>query len=108
MLEILAGRSGSGKTETVWKRMESALIGGKTCILIVPEQFSFETESALVSRLDSSLATKIKVYSFTRMAELVRREVGGRAGVPMAPATRVVLLAKAISELSSKLSVYRM
>ena len=108
MLEIIGGRSGSGKTELVWSRLETAVNAGKTCILLVPEQISFETECALISRLDTSVAVKIKVYSFTRLAEVVRREVGGRAGLPMAPATRVVLLAKAMKELSSQLAVYRM
>ena len=108
MLQLILGRSGSGKTEEIWKRLQSSLSATDATgnyVLLVPEQFSFETERTLLSRLSPALSLHVKVYSFTRMAEMVRREVGGRSGSPMLPSTRVVLLSKTLRELSDHLPV---
>ena len=109
MLQLILGRSGSGKTEEIWKRLQSSLSAADATgnyVLLVPEQFSFETERTLLRRLGPALSLRVKVYSFTRMAEMVRREVGGRSGSPMLPSTRVVLLSKTLRELSDHLRVY--
>ena len=109
MFQLILGRSGSGKTEEIWKRLKACIFSEEAegnCILLVPEQFSFETERALLRRLGPAASLHIKVYSFTRMAEMVRREVGGRSGTSMLSSTRVVLLAKTLRELSDNLRIY--
>ena len=111
MLQIVAGRSGSGKSEEIWRRLEATLTGENApnlCVLLVPEQFSSETEHALLTRLGPTLTQRVRVFSFTHMADTVRREVGGRGGLGMAEGTRVVLLAKAMRELVDRLQVYHM
>ena len=48
MLQFILGRAGSGKTEYLRRALaDRALSGDSKCIMLVPEQFTFETEKAL-------------------------------------------------------------
>lgn len=54
MLQLILGRSGSGKTRQIYDELTSSVGrgNGKAHILLVPEQFSFESERALLERLE--------------------------------------------------------
>lgn len=71
MLRLLLGRSGFGKTYTVLNRLEelARLEEPGPLILLVPEQFSFASERALLERLGPRLAGAVQVWSFTRLSE---------------------------------------
>ena len=109
MLHLLLGRSGFGKTHTVLARLEELARTEEPglLVLLVPEQFSFESERALLERLGPRLAGAVKVWSFTRLADAVSRELGGRAGRRMDDATRALLMSAALEQVSDRLTVYR-
>ncbi len=67
MLHFIKGRAGSGKTEY----LREIIVGDiENCgaLLIVPEQFSFETERALLKKLGAQKAKKLTIMSFSRLA----------------------------------------
>lgn len=108
MLQLILGRSGTGKTETIYDRLcDAAWAGREGLILVVPEQFSFESERALLHRLGPRMARNVQVLSFTRMAEQVFRKVGGLAGRRMDDATRALLMSRALDQISGLLELYR-
>lgn len=96
MLQFILGRAGSGKTTEVFSRVAAALHDGKSPVLLVPEQFSFETERAAVERFGMKDAARVQVLSFTRLAERVLRQVGGVAEQVMSDVTRTLLLSRAL------------
>ena len=108
MLQLILGRSGSGKTRQIYDELTSSVGrgNGKAHILLVPEQFSFESERALLERLGASEAGKVQVLSFTRLAETVFRELGGLAGRRMDDCVRALLLSQEIT-LSSTAVIFR-
>ena len=64
---FLLGRSGSGKTRRLHRCIKEALDKGRRVVVIVPEQFTFETERQLASELGGLM--DIEVYSFSSLAE---------------------------------------
>ncbi len=107
MLNLILGRAGTGKTEAVRTMLVNrAKNGGKDLYLIVPEQYSFETEKAILRMAGPKFAAQIQVLSFTRLAEAASRRCGGTAGVPLDDATRRVLMALAFEEAGDHLSLY--
>ena len=48
MLQFILGPAGSGKTYTARSMLVEAAKAGKEVLLIVPEQYSFETEKAVL------------------------------------------------------------
>lgn len=108
MLQFILGRAGSGKTEYLRRKLaERALSGDDKCIMLVPEQFTFETEKAMLSLAGPKCANSIGVYSFTRLAELVFRRVGGLAGRRLTDGGRRILMSSAIAACEEQLEVYR-
>ena len=101
MLQLLLGRSGTGKTRRVLEELThlARQQDAPTLVLLVPEQFSFESERTLLEALGPRLAGRIRVLSFTRLAETVFREVGGLAGRQMDDATRALLMSQALEQV---------
>ena len=102
MLQLLIGRSGSGKSHAVFDRIETLVQRGhERVLLIVPEQYSFESERMLLRRLGAQQANRVQVLSFTRLADTVFREVGGVAGEPLDDGVRALLMSRALDEVAA-------
>lgn len=108
MLQLILGRAGSGKTTTVMEELAARAAAGEDgLLLIVPEQFSFESERALLRRLGARGASRVRVLSFTRMADAVARECGGFSGRLMDDVTRTLLMSRALDTVRDRLMLYR-
>ena len=86
MLKFIFGRPASGKTYNVLNTVKKLAESGKNTVLIVPEQFSFESERAVLKTLGDKAALNVSVMSFSRLCDEVGREVGGIAGVTLTEA----------------------
>ncbi len=107
MLQFVLGRAGSGKTEYLRRMLaERSLAGGGRLIMLVPEQYSFETEKAMLRLCGPERANQIQVYSFTRMAEAVFRKEGGAAGRRLSDGGRRILMSSALAACEDRLEVY--
>lgn len=108
MLHLIEGLPGSGKTYAVRNLASSLAKEGKgPLLLVVPEQYSFETERAMLRLMGERDAGKIEVTSFTRMTDLVFRQTGGLAGRRLDDGGRGILMSLALQEVRDQLSLYR-
>lgn len=108
MLQFVLGRAGSGKTEYMRRMLAERSLAGQTgLIMLVPEQYSFETEKAMMKLCGPVRANEIQVYSFTRLAETVFRKEGGAAGRRLSDGGRRILMSSAITACEDQLDVYQ-
>lgn len=77
-LQLIFGGSGSGKSDYVYKRVleESKLKRNKTFFVLVPEQFTMQTQRELVKRQENHSIINVGVVSFPRLAYRVFDELG--------------------------------
>ncbi len=103
MLQFILGRACSGKSHyTVGKAAEASL--SKKTVIIVPEQFSFETERAVLSE-ENYNSDNISVVGFTKLYREVARISGfGRLPV-MSDSERLVLSDMALKASKEQLGV---
>lgn len=107
MLNLVTGRSGSGKTEHVRTLLGTlAKEGQEHLLLIVPEQYSYDTERAMLETFGNRTAQKVEVLSFSRLADYVFRTTGGNAGLVADDGTKLILMLKAIHGVSDQLEFY--
>ena len=107
MLKLIPGRSGSGKTEYLRTLLkEKALNGDSRLIIIVPEQYSFDTERAILEMCGPGAAAGIEVLSFTRLSDYVFRSLGGNAGETADEATKLILMMRAMDASRDRLEQY--
>lgn len=105
MLELLLGRSGSGKSTEVLRRIcrEGAQ---RPQVLLVPEQASHETERRLCAAGGSGTSLYAEVLSFTRLSNRVLSACGGLAVPTLDPGGRLLLLQMALRSVEGQLKVY--
>lgn len=106
MLSLLLGRAGTGKTSTIFERMGQQ---AHACpqLLIVPEQYSHDTERALCKTLGNQTATRAEVLSFTRLYSRVCDRCGGGARPSLDAGGRLLLMRAAVKDVGEHLTVYR-
>ena len=109
MLQLITGRSGSGKTYELYADMKQVLIEQPDArlYLLVPEQASFENERQLLVQFGPQLSQRVQVLSFTRMADTVFREIGGVATKRMDATVSLLLMSQALSDVSDHLNIFR-
>ena len=91
MLQIVAGRSGSGKTEYVLDEIIKAA-AKKEVILIVPEQNSFYNEKRILTAMGAKDAARVKILSFKRLYEPVSDEYGKSYGTSIDDGVKTVIM----------------
>lgn len=108
MLRFVFGRNGSGKTEYVRKLLSDKLLSGEQgLILIVPEQFSFETERAMLEKVGPKNMLNLEILSFSRLAETVLSIYAPNVKPKIDDGTRAVLMSLALEGLGENAEIYQ-
>lgn len=108
-LQLILGGSGSGKTyflqETLCK--EAMEHPEKTYLLIVPEQFTLETQRELVQKQKGNAIMNIDVLSFLRLAWRVFEELGLQSLPVLDDMGKNMVLRRVLSECRNSLHYFR-
>jgi len=108
MLHYILGAARTGKTTLVREKIaELSQMPGSRIFLLVPEQFTFETEKRLYEELGGERMRRVDVTSFTRLSAEAFRRYGGIAGRYANDCAKSVLMDNALEELRDMLEVYR-
>ena len=107
LLKFIFGRPASGKTYQILEKIKRQTKTGRQCVLIVPEQFSFESERAVLRALGDKAALGVTVTSFTRLCDEVGRYAGGIAGVTLTDAQKVIFMSRALRSVEAELTLWR-
>lgn len=105
MLKLLCARAGQDVRTELMERMASS--GAARRLLLVPEQYSHETERALCRTLGNAGARGCEVLSFTRLWARVSEKTGGGAAPALDAGGRMLLLYRALRQAEGMLSGYR-
>ena len=107
MLHLLLGRDWTANRDAVLQRIAQDVKQKKgNRILIVPELISHETERRLCAAAGDTASRYAEVLSFTRLARRVSDSVGSAAQECLDKGGRVVAMAAAARQMSSKLKAY--
>ena len=106
MFHLITGRSGSGKTEYLRKVLAEKAEAGNDRLILVPEQFSFDSERGMLEKLGNKKAQQIQVLSFSRLTDFVLK--GLNRPVPRDPGdgTRILFMLRALEAVQDDLVYY--
>ena len=106
-LRFVIGRSGAGKTYTVSRELieRSCKHPEKQFLVIVPEQFTMQTQKELVQMHPAKGLLNLDVLSFNRLAWRVFEEVGGNTLPVVEEIGKSLLLQRIITEHADELKV---
>ncbi len=106
MLQFIFGKAASGKTYTVIEKIKTLSRKGEKCLLIVPEQFTFESERLILKTLGDSAALSTQVLSFTRLCDEVGRNIGGISAKILNDCDKVVFMKRALNQAKAELKLW--
>ncbi len=106
MLNFIIGRKNSSKTLTGHKILGESADRGEECMLIVPKQFTFESDKGILSVLSARKASEIEVLSFARLCHIALQQYGGIGKSIASGGIRSILMSVAIESVSDKLAVF--
>lgn len=108
-LQFILGNSGSGKSEYIYKKItqEAAKNITKNYLVIVPEQFTMQTQKKLVELSANKAIMNIDVLSFQRLAYRVFDELGIKNIQVLEETGKNLVLRKVAQEIEDKLTVLR-
>ena len=102
MLKLLLGRDQNQITDAIVGRA-AAGTGRQRNLLIVPEQYSHETERQLCRVGGDAVSARTEVLTFSRLAQRVFQEQGGSARPVLDKGGRLLLMHLAVQRVSAAL-----
>lgn len=106
MLQFILGRPASGKTYTVINKIKELTDSNKTAVLIVPEQFTFESERAVLKALGDKAALECSVLSFSRLCDEIGDLTGGISAKLLGDADKVIFMHRALKSVENELQLW--
>ena len=106
-LQFILGNSGSGKSQFLYKKIieESAAHPRQNYMIIVPEQFTMQTQKDLVSMHPDKGIMNVDVLSFPRMAHRICEEVGEDSRRVLTETGKNLMLRRIAISLGDRLTV---
>lgn len=102
MLKLVLGGAGFGKSTLINNKINTIAENDKKVIVIVPEQFSFDSDKKLYKKLGCQKFNKILSLSFTTIAREIFEKYGSRSGEYADDMSKLILMKKVIGKLSSE------
>lgn len=107
MLYLIKGRAGSGKTEYLRNIIDRDITASKNNpLLIVPKQFSFESERIMLKKLGAEKLRKLSVCSFSWLAHSVLKNTAEMQKKMPDTGVRTALMSEALLQLEGNLKIF--
>lgn len=106
MLRTIEGPAGCGASAKIMEEIRALAQKGQRVVLVVPEQYSFESEREYWLGLGPALSEYVQVFSFNRLAEEIFRLYGGIAGERAGETMRLLLMREALKSCRPMLELY--
>lgn len=106
-LQLILGNSGAGKSYALYSSIlqEAQRHPKKNYLVIVPEQFTMQTQKELVSLSPDHVLMNIDILSFQRLAYRIFEEVGGQLQPILEETGKTLVLQRVIQEKAKELGV---
>ncbi len=106
MLKLILGRASSGKSTHVRSIIKKCVADKKKITLIVPEQFSFESEKSIIEMLGAKKAAEVNIFSFTSLSKHIIDEYNPTAKPFVSQAVKEVIMSLTLEALTEQLCVF--
>lgn len=106
MLNIITGRSGCAKTKKLSEILGEIAAKGEKCLMIVPDQSTFENEKMFLQMLGPKLAGNVLVFGFTRLCQYIFENTEGKIPACIDDGDRQLVMSLALEETAQSLSLF--
>ncbi len=107
-LNLYLGSSGAGKSHELYEMIarEAAADLDRNFLLVVPEQFTLQTQRDMIAMSPTGGIMNIDVLSFPRMAHRIFEELGVKTPVTLEDTGKTMIVKKVALDRADRLGVY--
>ena len=107
-LNLYLGSSGAGKSHDLYRMIarEAAADLDRNFLLVVPEQFTLQTQRDMIAMSPTGGIMNIDVLSFPRMAHRIFEELGVKTPVTLEDTGKTMIVKKVALDRADRLGVY--
>ncbi|MBR6102884.1 MAG: PD-(D/E)XK nuclease family protein [Ruminococcus sp.] len=102
MLRIVSGAAHSARDKEYCQLVRKAAEDGREVLVIVPDQYSFESDKKLYNVLGAKAFNRISSAGFNRLAELIAKKYGSRSRENAADNSKIIVMFKAVNRFESE------
>ncbi|SHF07257.1 PD-(D/E)XK nuclease family protein [Alkalibacter saccharofermentans] len=107
MIDIIAGKIGSGKAEKIYSQILECLENGEEDLyLIVPDQYTLEAEKELMKALKAEGLLSVDVVSFSRYMDILLDKSFQPKRTLVSSTGKKMIIRKVLKDLKEDLSAY--
>lgn len=106
-MEVIVSKSSSHNRRYIREALKTHDRRGERAYLIVPEQFTMESDLALLKTLEKKAVFDIRVHSFTSLSREVSERLGGDGHIPILETGRAMLLRSILLESNDNLHIFK-
>lgn len=107
-IRFIFGRAGTGKSKFCLDQIKKKINNDRDnkLILLVPDQYTFQSEKKLLNEIGEKALLRTEVLSFKRMANRVFSECGGRTNSVISDSGKNMLIYKLLKEKGEELKYF--
>lgn len=107
MLHFVTGRRGGENSRFLHSLIsEKVKTENSDVVLVVPKQFTFQSDTGILDALGPKDACKVEVLSFSRLASVVLKTCRGMKKPPLEEGANAVIMSLALEGVKDKLSFF--
>lgn len=106
-MRIIVSRAGYGKTTRISEYIRENQKIGKRSYVVVPEQFTLQTELSLMKQMDTSALIDVRVMSFERLSREILKKYGGYKRKFIDEVGKHMALRRVFEEQKDEIRMYR-
>lgn len=107
MINLIISKSPSANSKYIYKKIEEDIANKQKSFLIVPEQYTLQTDINLMENISYSTVMDIKVLSFSSLSRFILDRIGGLGEEPLSKSGKIMILTNILRDLNDDLVLFK-
>lgn len=107
MINLIISKSPSANSKYIYKKIEEDIANKQKSFLIVPEQYTLQTDINLMENISYSTVMDTKVLSFSSLSRFILDRIGGVGGENLSKSGKIMILSNILRDLNDDLILFK-
>ena len=107
MIDLIVSKYPAKNSSYIYKKIEKDIQEKKKSFLIVPEQYTLQTDIDFIESIKYKTVMDAKILSFNSFSRFIIDRVGGNKEEILSPNAKIMLITNILKENNNKLKLFR-
>ena len=107
MINLIISKSPSANSRYTYQKIEEDIKRGEKSFLIVPEQYTLQTDINLMENISYKTVMDVKVLSFSSLSRFILDRTGGLSEEGLSKSGKIMILTNILGDLNNELTLFK-